>query len=373
MAKKAELLEQAQKLGLEVSEKNTVAELETAIANGASQSEVKDSSTDAQNDKIADAQGDNDAAAQGDKDADVQNAEATEAQDDTTDSKSNKAQKTVAKAGKRSVKGIQEATEKAEKIEKQATKSAEAAAEEADLKKGPAPKTRTKLERRSKGYQKSAELIDATKEYTLKEAAELLPKTSSVKFDASVELHVNLGVDPRQADQNIRATVALPHGTGKTIRIAVFAPADQHEAAKKAGADIVGEDEFLQQLDKEVINFDVLIATPQLMAKLGKYARVLGPKGLMPNPKSGTVTAKVADAVKEAKAGKVEFRVDKQSIIHLSVGKASFTPVQLAENTKTVLRAIADAKPASVKGVYMQKVSMSTTMGPGLKIALSEV
>ncbi|HMS31571.1 MAG TPA: 50S ribosomal protein L1 [Candidatus Saccharibacteria bacterium] len=241
------------------------------------------------------------------------------------------------------------------------------------VKKGPAPKARTKLERRSKSYKKVAELVDGSKQYTLKEASEVLPKTSTVKFDASVELHINLGVDPRQADQNIRATVALPHGTGKTLRIAVFAPADQHEAAKKAGADIVGEDEFLQLLDKEQLDFDVLIATPQLMAKLGKYARVLGPKGLMPNPKSGTVTAKVADAVKEAKAGKVEFRVDKQSIVHLAVGKVSFKPEQIAENAKVVLRAIADAKPSSVKGTYLQKVTMTTTMGPSVNIALSEV
>lgn len=274
-------------------------------------------------------------------------------------------EKATAKAGKRSAKAIKEAEDKVAKGELDPS--------EAGIKKGPAPKTRSKLERRSKGYKKAAELVDSTMQYTLKEAAELLPKTSSVKFDASVELHVNLGVDPRQADQNIRATVALPHGTGKSIRIAVFAPADQHEAAKKAGADIVGEDEFLQQLDKEQLDFDVLIATPQLMAKLGKYARILGPRGLMPNPKSGTVTAKVADAVKEAKAGKVEFRVDKQSIIHLGVGKVSFKPEQIAENTKVVLKAIADAKPASVKGTYIQKISLATTMGPGVTIALSEV
>lgn len=284
------------------------------------------------------------------------------------------AEKTTAKAGKRSAKAVKEAEEKADKEErKEKVASGELDPSEAGIKKGPAPKVRSKLERRSKGYRKAAELVDGSKEYTLKEAAEVLPNTSSVKFDASIELHVNLGVDPRQADQNIRGTVALPHGTGKSIRIAVFAPADQHEAAKKAGADIIGEDEFLQQLDKEQLDFDVLIATPQLMAKLGKYARILGPKGLMPNPKSGTVTAKVADAVKEAKAGKVEFRVDKQSIIHLSVGKVSFKPEQIAENTKTVLRAIADAKPASVKGTYVQKVTMTTTMGPSVKVALSEV
>lgn len=333
MAKKAELLEEAQKLGLEVSEKSTVAELQEQIDKSKQQTETAeaDLSTDAQDDKL------------------------------------------TAKAGKRSAKALKEADEKEAKEErKEKVAAGELDPSEAGIKKGPAPKTRSRLERRSKGYKKAHELIDASKEYSVAEAAELLPKTSSVKFDASVELHVNLGVDPRQADQNVRATVALPHGTGKSIRIAVFAPADQHEAAKKAGADIVGEDEFLQQLDKEQLNFDVLIATPQLMAKLGKYARILGPKGLMPNPKSGTVTAKVADAVKEAKAGKVEFRVDKQSIVHLAVGKVSFTPAQIAENTQTVLKAIADAKPASVKGIYLQKITMTTTMGPGIKIALNE-
>jgi len=329
MAKKAELVEQAQKLGLEVTAKNTIAELEAAIT-GASSNETS----------VEDA------------------AEPTVA---------------VAKAGKRSAKALKEADEKeAKEKRKEKVAKGEVDPSEEGRKKGPAPKTRTKLERRSKAYKKAAELIDATREYTLAEASEILPKTSTVKFDASVEIHANLGVDPRQADQNIRGTVALPHGTGKTIRIAVFAPADQHEAAKKAGADIVGEDDFLQQLDKELLDFDVLIATPQLMAKLGKYARILGPRGLMPNPKSGTVTAKVADAVNEAKGGKVEFRVDKQGIVHQAVGKASFTPVQIAENTKTVLKAIADAKPSSVKGTYLQKVTLTTTMGPSLVLAASE-
>ncbi|MFO0971472.1 MAG: 50S ribosomal protein L1 [Candidatus Saccharimonadales bacterium] len=342
MAKKAELLEEAQKLGLEVSEKNTVAEIEAALSSAVIPTEVEGSSENEAN-------------------------LSTDAKDDETE-------KTTAKAGKRSAKALKEAEEKAEKEErKEKVASGELDPSETGIKKGPAPKTRSRLERRSKGYKKAHELIDVSKEYTVKEASELLPKTSSVKFDASVELHVNLGVDPRQADQNVRATVALPHGTGKSIRIAVFAPTDQHEAAKKAGADIVGEDEFLQQLDKEQLDFDVLIATPQLMAKLGKYARILGPKGLMPNPKSGTVTAKVADAVKEAKAGKVEFRVDKQSIVHLAVGKVSFKSEQIAQNVQVVLKAISDAKPASVKGVYLQKITMTTTMGPGVKIALSEV
>ena len=296
--------------------------------------------------------------------------ETTESDEDNTET----IDKPKAKAGKRSAKAEKEAEAKEAKEErKEKVAKGELDPSEAGVKKGPAPKTRSKLERRSKGYKKAAELIDGSKEYTLKDAAEVLPKTSTVKFDASIELHVNLGVDPRQADQNIRGMVALPHGSGKTLKIAVFAPADQHEAAKKAGADIVGEDDFLQLLDKEQIDFDVLIATPQLMAKLGKYARILGPKGLMPNPKSGTVTAKVANAVKEAKAGKVEFRVDKQSIIHLAIGKVSFKPAEINANAQTVLRAIADAKPSSVKGIYIQKISLTTTMGPSVRIALSEV
>jgi large subunit ribosomal protein L1 len=322
--KKAELIEQAKKLGLEVSEKNTVAELEAVIA--ASSSEEAEPTREA----------------------------------------------ATAKAGKRSKKGIEEAEAKQEKIEHQKT-GEHPDDEEHEIKKGPAPKTRSKLERRGKNYKKSYELVDANKFYTLKEAVEVLPKTSSVKFDASLEVHVNLNVDPRQADQNIRVSVPLPHGTGKTVRVAVFAPESEHEAAKKAGADIVGEDDFLQKLDKQQLDFDVLISTPQLMAKLGKYARILGPKGLMPNPKSGTVTAKPAEAVKQAKAGKVEFRVDKQGIIHQAVGKASFESQALVENTQAVLKAIKDAKPASIKGSYVQKISMTTTMGPSVKIALSEI
>jgi ribosomal protein L1 len=274
----------------------------------------------------------------------------------------------TAKAGKRSAKSQKEAEEKADKEARKESGESKTT----QIKRGPTPKTRSKLERRSKNYRKSAGLIDKSREYTLGEAAELLPKTNTVKFDASVEIHVNLNVDPRQADQNIRGTVALPHGTGKKLRVAVFAPADQHEAAKKAGADIVGEDDFLQILDKEQLDFDVLIATPQLMAKLGKYARVLGPKGLMPNPKNGTVTAKVADAVKEAKTGKVEFRVDKQGIIHQAVGKVSFKPNQLAENASIILKAIKDAKPASIKGTYIEKITATTTMGPSIVISTSE-
>ncbi|HEX6258934.1 MAG TPA: 50S ribosomal protein L1 [Candidatus Saccharimonadales bacterium] len=233
--------------------------------------------------------------------------------------------------------------------------------------------TRPKLERRGKKYQKAAKEIEAGKTYSLADAIDTVLKTAVTSFDSSVELHVNLGVDPRQADQNIRATVSLPHGTGKTIRVAVFAPSDQHAAAKKAGADVIGEEDFLAQLDKEQLDFDILVATPQLMPKLGKYARLLGPRGLMPNPKSGTVAVDVAKAVQEAKAGKVEYRVDKQAIVHLAFGKVSFGKAKLAENAKAFLDSLQSVKPSGLKGVYIKSVSLATTMGPGVKVDLSSL
>jgi large subunit ribosomal protein L1 len=271
----------------------------------------------------------------------------------------------AAKAGKRSSKGQAEAEAKAEKIEHQ-QRRAEEQAEEAEKPKQPVKPTRSLLERRSKGYRKSAELIEKGKVYSLKDAVELATKTSSVKFDASVELHVNLGVDPRQADQNIRANLVLPQGTGKTIRVAVFAD-EQAE-----GADLSGIEAITKDLEKGVINFDVLVATPANMAKLGKYARLLGPRGLMPNPKSGTVTADVAKAVSEAKAGKVEYRVDSTGIVHLSIGKVSFGGVKLLENASAVMSSIRGAKPTSVKGSYIKAVHVTTTMGPSISVSPNE-
>jgi large subunit ribosomal protein L1 len=177
-----------------------------------------------------------------------------------------------------------------------------------------------------------------------------------------------LNVDPRQADQNIRATVSLPNGTGKTIKVAVFAPEADHAAAKAAGADIIGDETFLAQLDKEVVDFDVLIATPQYMPRLGKYARLLGPRGLMPNPKSGSVATDVAKATKEAKAGKVEYRVDKQSIVHLGIGKVSFGTASLEQNAKSFFDSLVAQKPSSIKGGYVKTISLSTSQGPGIKV-----
>lgn len=276
--------------------------------------------------------------------------------------------KPIAKAGKRSEKALKVVEEKEAKEERKTLKSEK----EASKATVHVQKIRSKLERKSKGFRKSAEQIDQTKTYTFKDALELATKTSHVKFDASVELHINLGVDPRQADQNLRATVVLPAGTGKTLRVAVFADADQIAAAKKAGADIAAGEEFLQDLDKGTIEFDILIATPATMAKLGKYARLLGPKGLMPNPKSGTVTTDVAKAVTEAKAGKVEYRVDSTGIVHLAVGKVSFGSAKLLENVKAIMSSIKTNKPSGLKGNYIRSIHITTSMGPSIRVSESE-
>ncbi|WP_129693031.1 50S ribosomal protein L1 [Candidatus Nanosynsacchari sp. TM7_ANC_38.39_G1_1] len=224
------------------------------------------------------------------------------------------------------------------------------------------------MERRGKAYRQAAEKVEKDKAYTLADAIKLATETNPSKFDASVEVHVRLGVDPRQADQNIRSTVVLPHGTGKTVRVAVFAADADADKAKKAGADIAGDEAIVKLLDKGALDFDVLIATPAYMPKLGKYARLLGPKGLMPNPKSGTVSTDVAKATEEAKAGKVEYRVDKQAAIHLSVGKVSFGAEKLLENANTFFASLQAQKPSSIKGVYIKSVAVATTMGPGIKV-----
>lgn len=273
--------------------------------------------------------------------------------------------KSLAKAGKRSAKAVEEAESKAAKEERKATK-AQAESEGGDKPKQAIKPTRSRLERRSKGYRKSAQLIEDGKLYSLKEAVELATKTSTVKFDASVELHVNLGVDPRQADQNIRANLVLPAGTGRTVRVAVFAD----EPA--SGADLSGVEAISKLLEKGTIGFDTLIAPPANMSKLGKYARLLGPRGLMPNPKSGTVTTDVAKAVQEAKAGRVEFRVDSTGIVHLAIGKVSFGTAKLLENANAVMANIRSIKPASIKGNYIKAVHVSTTMGPGISVTTSE-
>lgn len=276
----------------------------------------------------------------------------------------------TAKAGKRSEKGIKKSEEKTEKIERQKASTLKVSDEKVSVvKTQPIKATRTRFERRAKGYRKSAELIENTKNYSLVAALELASKTSHVKFDAGVELHVRLGVDPRQADQNLRDTVLLPAGTGKTVRIAVFADADQVAVAKKAGAEIAAGEEFLQQLDKGVIDFDILIATPATMSKLGKYARLLGPKGLMPNPKSGTVTTDVAKAVTESKAGRVEYRVDSTGIVHVGIGKVSFGSDKLLQNAKAIMNSINANKPSGLKGNYIRSIFVTTSMGPSIRVS----
>lgn len=272
-----------------------------------------------------------------------------------------------AKSGKKSKKHVEEVkAEEARQARKEEKKAADA--EAAEKPKGAAPKIRPLIERRGKNYRKAAEQIEKGKTYSLEDAVKLAVKTNPAKFAATVEAHVRLGVDPRQADQNIRTTLVLPHGNGKTVRVAVFAPLDEAKKAKAAGADIAKDEEFLKDLEKGTIDFDVLIATPQFMPKLGKYARLLGPKGLMPNPKAGTVTTDVEKAVKEAKAGKVEYRVDKQSIVHIGLGKTNFDEKQLLENAKAFFDSLKSQKPASLKGTYVKSVYLTTTMGPSIAV-----
>ena len=225
-----------------------------------------------------------------------------------------------------------------------------------------------------KKYIESVKLIDRSALYTPSEALELSVKTAKAKFDETVELHVRLGVDPRHADQQVRGAVVLPHGTGKTVRVLVFAKGEKDKEAEAAGADFVGADELVQKIQGENwFDYDVVVATPDMMGVVGRLGRVLGPKGLMPNPKSGTVTFDVAKAIADIKAGKVEYRVDKTAIIHCPIGKASFGSEKLMENFHTLMDAIVKAKPAAAKGQYIKSVSVSSTMGPGAKINPTKV
>ncbi len=220
----------------------------------------------------------------------------------------------------------------------------------------------------SKGYRKAAEQIELDKVYSPLEAAKLAKVASPVKFDATVEAALRLGVDPRKADQMVRGTVSLPHGTGKTARVIVFATGDKAAEAEAAGADRVGGDDLIAEIQAGFLDFDAAIATPDQMAKVGRIARILGPRGLMPNPKTGTVTPDVGKAVSDIKGGKISFRVDKQSNLHLVLGKASFTEQQLVENYAAALDEVVRAKPSSSKGKYVKKVTCSTTMGPGIQV-----
>ncbi|MDB3954027.1 50S ribosomal protein L1 [Alphaproteobacteria bacterium] len=222
-----------------------------------------------------------------------------------------------------------------------------------------------------KRKQSVSEGIDRDAEYAIGDAVKLLKERAVAKFDETVEISMNLGVDPRHSDQQVRGVVQLPNGTGKSIRVAVFAKDAKAEEAKAAGADVVGTDELAEQIENGKIDFERVIATPDMMAVVGKLGKVLGPKGLMPNPKLGTVTPNVGDAVKAAKAGEVQFRAEKAGIIHAGIGKASFSEAALAENIKAFVSAIGKVKPSGVKGTFIKKVAISSTMGPGLKLDVS--
>ena len=222
--------------------------------------------------------------------------------------------------------------------------------------------------KRSKNYNESLKLIDNTKLYDAKEAMELVVNTSKAKFDETVELHVRLGVDGRNADQQVRGVVVLPEGTGKTVKVLVVAKGDKADEARKAGADVVGDDDVVAKIMGGWLDFDVCITTPDMMGVVGRIARVLGPKGLMPNPKSGTVTVDVTKAINDVKAGKVEYRLDKTNNIHVLFGKASFGIEKLMENYETLMAAIVKAKPAAAKGQYIKNVTVTSTMGAGIKL-----
>ena len=300
------------------------------------------------------------------KEAELKAAETKEAVEKAPETEAPTEEK-FAKSGKKSKKHIEEVKAEEERQERiKETKKAEAEAEKKP--KGATPITRPLIERRGKKYQEKAKLVEKGKTYSLKDAVALAIKTSPSKFDATLEAHVRLGVDPRQADQNIRTTIVLPNGNGKTVRVAVFAPLDEAKKAAAAGADIAEDDAFLKRLEKGEIDFDVLISTPAFMPKLGRFARLLGPKGLMPNPKAGTVTMDVEKAVKEAKAGKVEYRVDKQSIVHIGLGKVSFGEEKLLQNANAFFDSLKAQKPASLKGQYVKSVFVTTSQGPSIAV-----
>ena len=269
----------------------------------------------------------------------------------------------TAKAGKRSSK-VQ-----AEVIEKEAKEAKKAKASEEIINK---VKQKPRVKKYSKNQKAARDLIEPTKLYTLKEALELLPKISKTNFDASAEIHVTLNIDPRQSDQIVRTTTSLPSGTGKSIKIAVIAQDEEAQLAKKAGADMVDADAIIKDISKEKINFDILIAAPDKMAELGKLAKVLGPKGLMPSPKNGTITADTAKATAEFKKGKVEIKNDANGVIHVAFGKVSFKTEDLYANVKAVVKALSISKPSGVKGVFIKNMFINSSMSPSIRIDQNE-
>ena len=218
-----------------------------------------------------------------------------------------------------------------------------------------------------------AELVDKTREYSLQEASELVKQITKTKFDASIDLDIRLGVDPRKADQMVRGVVTLPHGTGKSVTVLALVPPEKEDEAKEAGADMAGLDEYVEKIQGGWTDVDVIITMPTVMAKVGKLGRILGPRGLMPNPKAGTVTMDIAQAVKEVKAGKIDFKVDKSGIIHAAIGKVSFSPEKIEENAHEMIATIARLKPSSSKGTYFKSIYLSSTMSPGIPIEKSSV
>ena len=224
-----------------------------------------------------------------------------------------------------------------------------------------------------KNYRKVLDKVDRNQRYQLEDSLKLVKETARAKFDETVDMAIRLGVDPRQADQNIRGTVALPHGMGKTVRVLAFAKGEKEREAQEAGADFIGSDELIKKISEGWLDFDKAVATPDMMAAVGRIGKILGPRGLMPNPKTGTVSLDIGKAVREIKAGKLEFRVDKAGIVHIPVGRASFSAEQLIDNARMVLLTILRAKPASAKGNYVKGVTVATTMGPGIKIDLAQI
>lgn len=224
------------------------------------------------------------------------------------------------------------------------------------------------MAKKGKKYQESLKQIDAEKAYNIDEAVGLVKKTATANFDETIEAAIRLGIDTRKNDQQVRGAVVLPNGTGKTVRVLVFAKGDKVKEAEEAGADYVGDQEYINKISQGWFDFDVVVATPDMMAEVGKIGRILGPKGLMPNPKTGTVTPDVSKAVEEIKAGKVEYRADKQGNVHVPIGKASFENSKLLENFETVVETLVKAKPAAAKGTYLRNISVSSTMGPGVKV-----
>lgn len=293
------------------------------------------------------------------KDAVVQDT--TDVAEETAEAK----KATTTKAGKHSAKALREAEELAEKEARK-----EAAAEADDM---PKPKQKPRIKTYTKKQKAARELVDKDKLYTLEEAVELMPKLSQTKFDASVELHIALGIDPRQADQQFRMGVVLPSGTGKDVRVAVLADPKLADAAKTAGADLTDGEQIMADIEKGKFDFDILVATPAQMATLGRHAKALGPKGLMPSPKSGTVTADPAKAVSEIKKGRLDLKNDANGIIHVACGKVSFKPADLLANAKEVANSVIHNRPSGVKGVYVKSIYMTATMSPSVKIDPSSV